>query len=243
MRRTTGGIAALAGMLAAFAVAAPAQAGIYTVYACNAAGRQWDNRSWELVAPVNGIAADQDCAGDNNIGLNQTPGGRTADGAQASLQFLTPVGHHDRRLPPDQADHLPQPDAGRHAPLPRDHRARRHGDRGRRQLRRRHARQAQRPGPLVRLSGGQRGHGDRDRLAGQLPGARRIPGRRPQPDGADRVHRARHALQLHRRGAHRQQHPRRRDRRQRPRRARRTSRSTPPACCAAARSPARTPCA
>ena len=45
-----------------------------------------------------------------------------------------------------------------------------------------HARQAQRPGPLVRLSGGQRRHGDRDRLARQLPGARRLPGRRPQPD-------------------------------------------------------------
>ena len=65
------------GAAAAFAAAAPAQAGIYTVYACNAAGRQWDNRSWELVSPVNSISADQDCAGDNNIGLNQAPGGRT----------------------------------------------------------------------------------------------------------------------------------------------------------------------
>jgi hypothetical protein len=92
MRRKTGGIAALMGMLAAFVAAAPAQAGIYTVYACNAAGRQWDNRSWELVSPVNNITADQDCAGDSNIGLNQTPGGRTADGAQASLQFITPSG-------------------------------------------------------------------------------------------------------------------------------------------------------
>jgi hypothetical protein len=92
MRRKTGGIALLAGMLAASAGAAPAQAGIYTVYACNAAGRQWDNRSWEQIAPVNGIAADQDCAGDNNIGLNQSPGDRTAGGAQASLQFLTPAG-------------------------------------------------------------------------------------------------------------------------------------------------------
>ena len=88
----TGGIAALAATLGALAAAAPAQAGVYTVYACSAAGRQWDNRSWELVAPVGGIAADQDCAGDNNIGLNGTPGGRTADGAQASLQFLTPTG-------------------------------------------------------------------------------------------------------------------------------------------------------
>src|SRR4029079_13321035 len=92
MRRTMGGITALAATLATFAVAAPAQAGIYTVYACSTAGRQWDNRSWELVSPVGNIAADQDCAGDNNIGLNQTPGGRTADGAQASLQFITPSG-------------------------------------------------------------------------------------------------------------------------------------------------------
>src|SRR5688500_11827272 len=90
--RRTGGIAALAGTLAALAAAAPAQAGVYTVYACNGAGRQWDNRSWELVSPVNSITADQDGAGDNNIVLNQTPGGRTADGAQASLQFLTPSG-------------------------------------------------------------------------------------------------------------------------------------------------------
>ena len=92
MTRTTGGIAALAGTLAAFASTAPAHAGVYTVYACSAAGGQWDNRAWELVAPVRSISGDQDCAGDNNIGLNQTPGGRTADGAQASLQFLTPPG-------------------------------------------------------------------------------------------------------------------------------------------------------
>src|SRR5215216_4668794 len=92
MRRMTGAIAALAGTLAAFAAAAPAQAGTYTVYACNAAGSQWDNRAWELVSPVGGISADQDCAGDNNFGLNQSAGGRTADGAQASLQFLTPAG-------------------------------------------------------------------------------------------------------------------------------------------------------
>ena len=58
----TGGLTALAATLAALAGAAPAQAGIYTVYACSAAGRQWDNRSWELVSPVNNISADQDCA-------------------------------------------------------------------------------------------------------------------------------------------------------------------------------------
>jgi hypothetical protein len=92
MRRTTGGIAALAAALGSFAAVSPARAGLYTVYACNAAGRDWDNRSWELTAPVGGIVADQDCAGDNNIGLNGNPGGRTADGEQASLQFLTPAG-------------------------------------------------------------------------------------------------------------------------------------------------------
>jgi hypothetical protein len=79
-------------MLAAFAAAAPAQAGIYTVYACNAAGRLWDNRSWEQNDPINGVAADQDCSGDGNIGLNQRAGDRTADGAQTRLQFLTPAG-------------------------------------------------------------------------------------------------------------------------------------------------------
>jgi hypothetical protein len=63
------------------------------VYACNAGGQNWDNRSWWLVEPVGGISADQDCAtGDANIGLNQNPGQRTADGAQAQLRFTTPVG-------------------------------------------------------------------------------------------------------------------------------------------------------
>src|SRR5918998_6181573 len=92
MRRTTGGIATLACTLAALAAAAPAQAGTYTVYACNAAGGQWDNRSWELVEPVNGVVADQDCAGDSNIGVNQRAGERTAGGAHASLRFMAPAG-------------------------------------------------------------------------------------------------------------------------------------------------------
>jgi hypothetical protein len=78
--------------VAAGAAAAPADAGVYTVFACNAAGRQWDNRSWELVAPVGGITADQDCAADDNIGLNQTPGDRSPDDSQASLQFTAPSG-------------------------------------------------------------------------------------------------------------------------------------------------------
>src|SRR5215207_9664739 len=88
----TGGIAALAAAIGGFAAAPAAQAGVYTVYACNAAGRPWDNRSWTLTAPVGAISADQDCAGDDNIGLNATPGGRTADGAQTSLRFLAPAG-------------------------------------------------------------------------------------------------------------------------------------------------------
>src|SRR4051794_17499383 len=92
MKRTTSGIAALAAAIGALTWAAPAQAGFYTVYACDAAGSQWDNRSWELTAPVGGISADQDCTGDDNIGLNQAPRGRTAGGTEASLQFLTPPG-------------------------------------------------------------------------------------------------------------------------------------------------------
>jgi hypothetical protein len=90
MRRIT---APLLAAIAAGIAAAPAHAGVYTVYACTAAGQNWDNRSWALVAPVGGISADQDCAtGDANIGLNQNPGQRTADGAQAQLRFTTPSG-------------------------------------------------------------------------------------------------------------------------------------------------------
>src|SRR3954469_19124110 len=92
MRRRARVIVPLLAAVAAGVATAPAEAGVYTVFACNAAGRQWDNRSWELVAPVGGISSDQDCAGDDNIGLNGNPGGRTAEGAQASLQFLAPPG-------------------------------------------------------------------------------------------------------------------------------------------------------
>jgi hypothetical protein len=89
MRRVVVGIVAALGLGIA---AAPAQAGVYTVYACSAAGQQWDNRSWALVSPVGGIAADQDCGGDGNISINADRGGRTPDGQQASLQFLAPTG-------------------------------------------------------------------------------------------------------------------------------------------------------
>src|SRR4051794_17730664 len=92
MRRRARVVVPLLAAVAAGAAAAPADAGVYTVFACNAAGRQWDNRSWELVAPVGGITADQDCADDDNIGLNQTPGDRSPDDSQASLQFTAPSG-------------------------------------------------------------------------------------------------------------------------------------------------------
>jgi hypothetical protein len=90
MRRWTGILIALAAVAAA---APPAHAGVYTVYACDAAGRIWDNRSWRQGDPVGGIVADQTCATANqNIGINQTRGARTAEGTQARLQFAAPVG-------------------------------------------------------------------------------------------------------------------------------------------------------
>jgi len=88
---------AIAPLLAVLAVAAtaataPAQAGIYTVRACDAGGRLWDNRSWAVGAPVAGITADQACpVAGRNIGLNAVPGGSTPDGEQASLEFLSPA--------------------------------------------------------------------------------------------------------------------------------------------------------
>jgi hypothetical protein len=88
MRRWAG-ILAVVGLCAA---AAPAQAGVYTVYACSAAGQQWDNRSWALGSPLAGVSADQDCGGDGNISINADRGARTPDGQQATLQFLSPAG-------------------------------------------------------------------------------------------------------------------------------------------------------
>ena len=86
-------IVPLVAAIAAGIAATPAHAGVYTVYACNAAGQNWDNRSWALAAPVGGISADQDCAtGDANVGLNQNPGQRTADGSFAQLRFVAPSG-------------------------------------------------------------------------------------------------------------------------------------------------------
>src|SRR3954465_11898480 len=83
-------LAALGGMLA---LGAPAQAGVYPVYACTAGGAHWDNRSWALGAPVGGITADQTCPGkDLNVGLNPTAGARPAPGQEAVPTFTAPAG-------------------------------------------------------------------------------------------------------------------------------------------------------
>jgi hypothetical protein len=92
MKRRMKVLAPLLAVVALASIAGSAQAGIYTVYACDAAGTRWDNRSWALGAPVGGITADQDCPSGENIGLNAGPGSRTAGGEQASLQFLAPSG-------------------------------------------------------------------------------------------------------------------------------------------------------
>src|SRR4051794_3301004 len=87
MRRAT-----LLAVLGAVLATAPAHAGGYTVYACAAAGQQWDNRSWALTAPAAGVAADQGCAGgDANMGLNNG-GGQTAPGGEAGLALPPPPG-------------------------------------------------------------------------------------------------------------------------------------------------------
>jgi hypothetical protein len=87
MRRAT-----FLGFLVAVLAAVPAHAGVYTVYACDAAGTLWDNRSWELTTPAAGIAADQGCAAKaDNIGLNEG-GGQTPPGDTAVLAFVSPKG-------------------------------------------------------------------------------------------------------------------------------------------------------
>ena len=93
MRRRIRVLAPLLAALALAAMAGKAHAGVYTVYACDAAGTRWDNRSWAVTASAGGITADRDCpAAGSNIGLNQTPGGRTGDGAFAKLEFAAPAG-------------------------------------------------------------------------------------------------------------------------------------------------------
>ena len=78
-------------MLAALAPAA--QAGTYSVYACDSAGRSWQNRSWSGVA-ANGIAADTDCSTQGSsighsvkAGTNPIP-----DGAAATTTFTAAPG-------------------------------------------------------------------------------------------------------------------------------------------------------
>ena len=88
---------------------------------------QWDNR---VVGADRGRSAasrpTRTARRGANIGLNQDRGRPHAPTAtHAALRVPRPGRHRHRRLPADQADHLPQPDAGRHAPLLRDHRARR----------------------------------------------------------------------------------------------------------------------
>ena len=132
MRRRVKVLAPLLAAIALVSIAGAAQAGVYTVYACDAAGTRWDNRSWALTANVGGITADQDCpAAGSNIGLNQTPGARTAAGNHAALQFLAPAGTGiaDFRLTKRLIFRNPAQDGTR--PLLRDHGAGRHGDRGR----------------------------------------------------------------------------------------------------------------
>ncbi len=93
MRRRVKVLAPLLAAIALLSIAGAAQAGVYTVYACDAAGTRWDNRSWALTGNVGGITADQDCpAAGSNIGLNQTPGARTGAGNHAALEFLAPSG-------------------------------------------------------------------------------------------------------------------------------------------------------
>jgi hypothetical protein len=84
-------ILALALALAACAPAA-AEAGTYHVYACTAAGRNWDNRSWTGAA-VPGIVVDTACVTAGwPIGLRIGGGNRIPNGAAAALTFTAPPG-------------------------------------------------------------------------------------------------------------------------------------------------------
>jgi hypothetical protein len=81
----------LALALAACAPAA-AEAGTYHVYACAAAGTNWDNRSWSGSAAP-GIVVDSACVTPGwPIGVRIDGGSRIANGATASLTFTSPPG-------------------------------------------------------------------------------------------------------------------------------------------------------
>ena len=85
-------IAAVVPLVAAFAVAAPAQAGTYDVHFCNSAGTVFDNKSWASLASA-GIVVDPSCPGANQlIGIRVDAGTRSAAGAIAGLTFTSPAG-------------------------------------------------------------------------------------------------------------------------------------------------------
>ena len=84
---------AAAALALALAAAPAAHAGTFEVHACEDAGAVWDNRSWTLQHPADGIGADQACpqAG-HNIDLHVAPGARTPEGREARLAFHAPPG-------------------------------------------------------------------------------------------------------------------------------------------------------
>ena len=85
-------LAAAAPLVAALALAAPAQAGTYDVHFCNSAGTVFDNRSWAALASP-GIVVDTGCPGANQlIGIRVDAGARSAAGAVAGLTFTSPAG-------------------------------------------------------------------------------------------------------------------------------------------------------
>ena len=93
-------IAAAVPLVAAFAVAAPAQAGTYDVHFCNSSGTVFDNRSWVSLASA-GIVVDPSCPGANQlIGIRVDAGTRSAAGAIAGLTFTSPPGTSNEISPP-----------------------------------------------------------------------------------------------------------------------------------------------
>lgn len=83
-------LALVLGLLAA--LAPPARAGSYTVYACESAGRVWDNRSWAGTAAP-GISADTACpTAGTPIGNGVGPGTRVPENAAGTTTFTAPAG-------------------------------------------------------------------------------------------------------------------------------------------------------
>lgn len=91
MLRQARQILALALVLAACAPAV-AEAGTYQVYACNAGGTNWDNRSW-TGEPVAGLVVDTGCPRPGQlIGLRIDGGKAVANGTSAAITFTSPPG-------------------------------------------------------------------------------------------------------------------------------------------------------